>query len=55
MHKKSKYWPYVVRKVPKRKCYSVRNKVTGRVKSKCTSLAKARRQAGLLRSIYKKK
>ena len=40
-----------MRKVPKRRCYTVKNKKTKRVMAKCTSKAKATRQMRLLRGI----
>ena len=43
--------PYVMRKLSKRRCYSVKNKKTKRVMSKCTSKKKAIRQMRLLRGI----
>ena len=43
--------PYIMRKVPRRRCYTVKNKKTKRVMSKCTSKAKATRQMRLLRGI----
>ena len=43
--------PYVMRKLSKRRCYSVKNKKTKRIMSKCTSKKKAIRQMRLLRGI----
>ena len=43
--------PYNIRYISKKKCYSVRNKKTKRVFSKCTSLKKAQKQSRLLRAI----
>ena len=43
--------PYIMRKVPKRRCYTVKNKTTKRVMSKCTSKKKAISQMRLLRGI----
>lgn len=43
--------PYIMRKVPRRRCYTVKNKKTKRVMAKCTSKAKATRQMRLLRGI----
>ena len=43
--------PYIMRKVPKRRCYTVKNKKSKRVMSKCTSKKKAIRQMRLLRGI----
>lgn len=43
--------PYIMRKVPKRRCYTVKNKNTKRVMSKCTSKKKAISQMRLLRGI----
>ena len=48
--------PYIMRKVPRRRCYTVKNKKTKRVMAKCTSKKKATRQMRLLRAIkYNKK
>ena len=43
--------PYRIRYNSKKKCYSVINKKTKRVFSKCTSLKKANKQSRLLRAI----
>lgn len=43
--------PYTIRYHRKKKCYSVLNKITKRVFSKCTSLKKANKQSRLLRAI----
>ena len=43
--------PYIMRKVSKRRCYTVKNKNTKRVMSKCTSKKKAISQMRLLRGI----
>ena len=43
--------PYSIRYNSKKKCYSVRNNKTKRVFSKCTSIAKAKKQSRLLRAI----
>ncbi len=43
--------PYSLRKVPKRNCYSVKNKKTNKVRSKCTSKAKAKKQIKLLYAL----
>ena len=43
--------PYQIRYNTKKKCYSVLNKTTKRVFSKCTSLKKANKQSRLLRAI----
>ena len=43
--------PYVMRKVPKRRCYTVKNKNTKRVMTKCTSKKKAIKQMRLLRGL----
>ena len=43
--------PYTLRKVRRRRCYSVKNKQNKRVFAKCTSKAKALRQMKLLRAI----
>ena len=50
--------PYSLRKLPNKNCYRVFNSKTKRVHSKCTSLAKAKRQIRLLQAIdhgFKKK
>lgn len=50
--------PYVLRKTRKKKCYSVKNKKTNKIFSKCTTKKKALRQIRLLNAIkygkYKK-
>jgi hypothetical protein len=43
--------PYQIRYNTKKKCYSVLNKKTKRVFSKCTSRTKAKKQSRLLRAI----
>ena len=43
--------PYRIRYNSKKKCYSVLNKKTKRVFSKCTTLKKAKKQSRLLRAI----
>lgn len=43
--------PYVMRKIPKRRCYTVKNKKTKKVMAKCTSKVKATRQMRLLRAL----
>ena len=43
--------PYRIRYNTKKKCYSVLNKKTKKVFSKCTSLRKAKKQSRLLRAI----
>ena len=43
--------PYVMRKLPKRRCYTVKNKKTKRVMAKCTSRKKAISQMRLLRGL----
>ena len=43
--------PYRIRYNTKKKCYSVLNKQTKRVFSKCTSRTKAKKQSRLLRAI----
>lgn len=40
--------PYVIRKVRNKNCYSVKNKVSKKVHSKCTSKEKAKKQLRLL-------
>ncbi len=43
--------PYTIRKVPRRRCYSVINKTTKRVTAKCTSKKKALKQVALLYAL----
>jgi hypothetical protein len=43
--------PYSIRKVPKKNCYSVKNKYTKRVYSKCATKENAQKQLRLLRAI----
>jgi hypothetical protein len=43
--------PYKIRYLRKKKCYSVINKTTKRVFSKCTTKENANRQSKLLRAI----
>jgi len=43
--------PYRIRYNSKKKCYSVLNKKTKKVFSKCTSRTKAKKQSRLLRAI----
>jgi len=43
--------PYTLRKVRNKNCYSLKNKNTGKIYSKCTSKDKAKKQLRLLRSI----
>jgi len=43
--------PYVIRKVPNKNCWQVKNKHNGRVHAKCTTLAKAKAQVRLLHSV----
>ena len=43
--------PYTIKHLRKKKCYSVRNRKTKKVFSKCTSLEKAKKQERLLRAI----
>ena len=43
--------PYRIHYNSKKKCYSVLNKKTKRVFSKCTTLKKAKKQSRLLRAI----
>ncbi len=44
--------PYAMRKLPNKKCYTVYNRATHRVFSKCSSLEKAKKQLKLLRAIH---
>ena len=46
--------PYTIRKVPGKNCYSVRRKGKGKgssLRSKCTTLEKAKRQVRLLYAL----
>jgi hypothetical protein len=43
--------PYVVRKVSRKNCYSVKGKKKKRTLSKCTTLKKAKAQIRLLNAI----
>ncbi len=43
--------PYSIRKVPKRNCYRVTNTKTHKVRAKCTSKAKAKKQISLIYAI----
>jgi len=43
--------PYAIRKVPRKKCYTVYNKETKRVFARCTSKENATKQSRLLRAI----
>jgi hypothetical protein len=43
--------PYAIRKLKKKRCYSVYNKKTKRIFSKCTTRKKAVKQSRLLRAI----
>ena len=45
--------PYIIRKVRNKSCWMVKNPVSGRVFSKCTTLEKAKRQLRLLESLYR--
>ena len=48
--------PYKIRKLPNKNCYTVYNRISHRVFSKCSSLKKAKKQLALLRAIqYNKK
>lgn len=46
--------PYTMRKVRRKRCYRVYNKLTKRVFAKCTSNVKAKKQLRLLRSLERK-
>ena len=43
--------PYSVKKVRNKNCYSVKNRYTNKVHSKCTSREKAMRQLRLLHGV----
>lgn len=48
--------PYGIRKIPKKDCYKVFNKVTKRVFAKCSTQEQAKKQMRLLNAImYNKK
>ncbi len=47
--------PYVIRKVRNKNCYSVKNKVTGRVHAICTTKTKAEAQVRILLAKSRKK
>ena len=46
--------PYTMRKVNKKRCYRVSNRLTKRVFAKCTTKSKAKKQLRLLRSLERK-
>lgn len=43
--------PYTIRKVKGRKCYSVKNAKSRKIRAKCTSLVNAKKQIRLLRAL----
>lgn len=43
--------PYLIRKVNKKNCFSVRNKKSRRIYSKCTTKKKAKKQIRLLNAL----
>lgn len=43
--------PYILQKIPKKKCWRVKNKYTKKVFAKCSSLKNAKSQLRLLRAI----
>lgn len=43
--------PYLIRKVNKKKCFSVSNKKSRRIYSKCTTKKKAKKQVRLLNAL----
>jgi len=43
--------PYTIRKVKGRKCYSVKNTKSRKIRAKCTSLSNAKKQIRLLRAL----
>lgn len=47
--------PYIMKKVNKKNCYSVSNKLTKRVFSNCTTKNKAKKQIKLLLAIENNK
>jgi hypothetical protein len=46
--------PFVIRKVRNQDCWRVKNKETGKVYAKCTTLEKARKQVIFLTYVLKK-
>lgn len=47
--------PFIMKKLTGRNCYSVTNRITGKVHSKCTTKSKAKAQMRLLELFDKKK
>lgn len=43
--------PYSIRKTRGRKCYQVKNRITKKILSKCTSLKKAKKQVRLMYAL----
>ncbi len=43
--------PYTIRKVKNRNCYSVKNKKSKKIRSKCTSKTNAKKQVKLLYAL----
>jgi len=42
--------PYIIRKVRNQDCYTVKNRITGRVSAKCSTKENAKKQLRLLES-----
>ena len=47
--------PVVIRKVRNKNCWTVKDEKTGKIHSKCSSLAKAKAQSMLLNGLFKSK
>jgi hypothetical protein len=43
--------PYTIRKVRNKNCYQLKNSITGKVFSKCTSIESAKKQLRLLNAV----
>jgi hypothetical protein len=43
--------PYIIRKVRNQDCYQLKNKISGKIHSKCTTKDKANKQLRLLNAI----
>ncbi len=51
LEKYNRDMPYIIRKIPYKNLYTVRNRITGRLHSKHTTLQRARAQVRLLNAI----
>lgn len=47
--------PLVIRKVKNKDCYRVKNRLTGRILSKCSTLLNAKKQVRLVNYLESKK